>query len=133
MTRARKTAKTGATASRQPNLPIAVIVWRGDDPPTRMGFDDPLEALLTAITYLRRKHSVRLTNVACDELDAMSPELEKLLTSSGGKPGAAQRELAKRRPASEAAADLGKVPVGQRLRAPAARFAAPGAVPVALD
>jgi hypothetical protein len=132
-----KTSKTPERASKQPSHRIAVLVWRGSEDVTRMGFTDPLEALLTAITYLRRKYHVRLTDAACDALEELAPELERLLPSEGGKPGAAARELAKRArkvaASSQHPGGFAAIPVATRLAVPAAVFASPGAVPVALD
>lgn len=119
-----KTSKAPDAAVRQPNLPIAVIVWKGGyDNVTRLGFTDPLEALLTAITYLRQRYQVRLTDATCDALEAMAPELERLLSPDTAVPAAraTARKAVARRPAADA------------LRVPAVVFSPPGGVPVALD
>ena len=121
-----KTCKAPDQATRQPNLPVAVLVWRGNDPVTRLGFQDPLEALLTAISYLRQRYSVRLTNATCDGLEAMAPELERLLSPDTAVPAAraTTRRAAARRPA-EQHSGLGAIPVGERLRVPAVMFSGP--------
>ncbi len=132
-----KTSKASSSAGRQPNLPISVMIWRGDEQVTRIGFTDPLEALLVGITYLRRKYSVRLTNAACDALEDMAPELERLLPSDLTDPGAAARELARRAQGTPNLSlhpgGLAATTVRGRLGVPATRFAAPPAPPGLAD
>ncbi len=117
-----KTSKASDTASRHPGQPYRVLVWRGTEDVTRLGYGDPLEALLTAITYLRRKYHVRLSDATCDALEDMAPELERLLPSEGGTlraaRGAVRRRVAAAQPA-EPRGGAGAVPVGQRLQVPA--------------
>ena len=119
-----KTSKAPANATRQSNLPIAVIVWKGGyGNVARLGFTDPLEALLTAITYLRQRYQVRLTDATCDALETMAPELERLLSPDTTIPAA-------RSAARKSAARKG---TGDRVRIPAVVFSPPDGLPVALD
>jgi hypothetical protein len=111
-----------------------VLVWRGNEDVTRLGFTDPLEALLIAITYLRKRYSVRLTNAACDELDALAPELERMLSPETSiRAARATAGKAAVRRAAEPRGGVGAVPAAERLRVPAVMFSPPGDVPVALD
>ena len=118
-----------------PHSPIAVLVWRGGyGEVTRLNFDDPLDALLAGIGYLRQKYSVRLADAAADELESIAPELERLLPAEGGLPGAARRELDRHLPPVPAVPQEPADPEGtsftRRLKKPAAAvFAAPAPAP----
>jgi hypothetical protein len=129
MTKATALAISGAAS------PIAVLVWRGGyGKVTRLNFEDPLDALLAAIGYVRQKYNVRITDAGCEALEAMAPELERLLPAEGGLPGAAKRELKRHAPRVPKVPQVPPVPpadpegtsFARRLKKPAAAvFAAP--------
>lgn len=52
--------------------PYAVITWTMGKKPYRHNHEDPLDALLTAIDYLKRGRNVRLNDAAVAELDTAS-------------------------------------------------------------
>ena len=58
-------------------FPYALIVFKGTDgKPERLGYDQPWDALIAAISYLRNGYQCRLSDPTCEALGV-----------SGGPPG----------------------------------------------
>jgi hypothetical protein len=49
------------------------IVWKGTGRPVPLKFPDPIDALTTAVAYLRDEYCVRLSDSTCRELQARGP------------------------------------------------------------